>query len=179
MEVAFYKIAANDSHWQHDDFAGVYSNLYINFAMLFIYSLGFVACIGLGMVIWFERSGQAGPYRTLVNQLVSYRIEQTIYFQIFGFIVPAVRIFAGPLNHIFAVFTHFFIIFTMMNVLLLSIAVAAVRFSYIFIFRSIPNMNDPLLVTLILRIITVWNFFATAFKIFFEEKHLILVVSIF
>ena len=145
----------------------------------FIYSLGLLACVGLGMMIWFERSGQAGPYRTLVNQLVSYRIEQAIYFHIFGFIVPAVRIFAGPVHPSFVVFTHFFLIFTMMNVLLLSIAVSAVRFSYIFIFRSIPNMNDPLVVTLILRIITVWNFFATAFKIFFEEKHLMLAVGIF
>ena len=27
-------------------------------------------------MIWFERSGHAGHYRTLVNQLVSFNLEQ-------------------------------------------------------------------------------------------------------
>ena len=61
-----------------DVFAEIYSNPFINLAMIFFSLLGLVACAGLGMVIWFERSGQAGPYRTLVNQLVTHRIEQTI-----------------------------------------------------------------------------------------------------
>ena len=61
-----------------DVFSEIYSNPFINLTMIFFYLLGLVACVGLRMVIWFERSGQAGPYRTLVNQLVTHRIEQTI-----------------------------------------------------------------------------------------------------
>ena len=33
----------------------------------------------LMLVIWFERSGHAGHYRTLVNQLVSFNLEQVHY----------------------------------------------------------------------------------------------------
>ena len=161
-----------------DMFEEVYSNPIVNFSMLILHLLGLVACFGLAMVIWFERSGQAGQYRTLVNQLVSYRIEQMIYFFLFGFSFPAIRIFYGPMPILSIPVIHFGIIFPGINILLFSVAVSCVRFSYIFIFKAIPNMNEKLIVTLIVRVILVWNFIACTFKIFFEEKITITAVSI-
>ena len=62
----------NDSS---DYFEGAYSEPILKWVMLSIYFSGVIPVIGLGFLIWFERSGQAGPYRTLINRLVSYNIE--------------------------------------------------------------------------------------------------------
>ena len=85
--------------------------------------------------------------------------------------------FVGPFPHIFVSSIHVFFIFTVMNIILFSIAVSLVRFSYIFIFKALPNLNDSLLDALIVRIIMVWSICACAFKTFFEEKHTITYVS--
>ena len=44
--------------------------------MIAVYIFGFLGCTGLILVLWFERSGLAGPYRSVVNQLVSQNIVQ-------------------------------------------------------------------------------------------------------
>ena len=61
---------------QIDFFENVYSDPILNGCMIAVYFFGCIGCAGLGLVIWFERSGSAGPYRTLVNQLVSYNLLQ-------------------------------------------------------------------------------------------------------
>ena len=61
-----------------DFFEGIYDNPFLNWSMISIYIVGLVGIFGLALVVWFERSGQAGPYRTLINQLVSYNITQVI-----------------------------------------------------------------------------------------------------
>ena len=61
---------------QIDFFENVYSDPILNGCMIAVYLFGCIGCAGLGLVIWFERSGSAGPYRTLVNQLVSYNLLQ-------------------------------------------------------------------------------------------------------
>ena len=38
------------------------------------YGSSLVGCGLLGTVIWFEISGRAAPYRTVINQLVSWTI---------------------------------------------------------------------------------------------------------
>lgn len=48
-----------------DHFEGVYSNPLVNAFCLILYLVGLMACFGLALVVWFEKSGQAGPYRTL------------------------------------------------------------------------------------------------------------------
>ena len=61
---------------QKDFFENVYSDPMVNGCMIAIYIFGFLGCAGLILVLWFERSGLAGPYRSLVNQLVSQNIIQ-------------------------------------------------------------------------------------------------------
>ena len=59
-----------------DFFAGIYQSPYIKLAMTLTYGVAVMCMIGLGLVLWFERSGQAGHYRTLVNQLSSFNLDQ-------------------------------------------------------------------------------------------------------
>ena len=61
-----------------DSFSQVYANQLLNRFMIVLYIIGLFGCLGLSLVSWFERSGQAGPYRTLVNQLVSINLDQVI-----------------------------------------------------------------------------------------------------
>lgn len=70
------------SKFEEDYFKDVYDNPWINRTIVGLYFGGFVSIIGLIFVVWFERSGQAGPYRTLINQLVIFNIESVrIFFE--------------------------------------------------------------------------------------------------
>ena len=62
-----------------DFFAGIYESQIVLWSIGITYFLGLIGCIALRFIIWFERSGQAGNFRTLVNQLVSYNLEQVRY----------------------------------------------------------------------------------------------------
>ena len=57
-------------------FDGAYEGIEIKFSFIISYLLGLLGSFGLVLVIWFERSGQAGHFRTLVNQLVSFELDQ-------------------------------------------------------------------------------------------------------
>ena len=70
-----------------DFFEEVYSEPILKWIMVGFYFLGFFAIVGLGIVPWFERSGEAGPYRTLINRLTSNNIEMVsshIEFKLIG-----------------------------------------------------------------------------------------------
>ena len=62
-----------------DYFKEVYMNPWINRTAIGFYFVGLVGIAGLALVAWFERSGQAGPYRTLINQIVSFNVESVRY----------------------------------------------------------------------------------------------------
>ena len=64
---------------QKDFFENVYSDPILNKCMIAVYLFGFIGCAGLILVLWFERSGLAGPYRTLVNQLASQNIVKVSF----------------------------------------------------------------------------------------------------
>ena len=60
---------------EEDFFAGVYNDNVAVASMVIMYIIGLVGVIGILFIIWIERSGQAGPYRTLVNQLVTHNYQ--------------------------------------------------------------------------------------------------------
>ena len=67
----------NISHHRGDDyFREIFSNPIINWTAILIWLLGLVSCVFLRIVSWFEKTGQAGPFRTLVNRLFSCIIDQ-------------------------------------------------------------------------------------------------------
>ena len=54
-----------------DFFSEIYQDPTIQAIMITSYALCHIGSIGQAFVIWFERSCQAGHYRTLVNSLAS------------------------------------------------------------------------------------------------------------
>ena len=66
----------NFTHREFEYFEYVYSNPFLNCSTIAVYLLGVVSCFGLRLVSWFEKSGQAGPHRTLVNRLMSLILDQ-------------------------------------------------------------------------------------------------------
>ena len=68
---------------QIDDFEGVYGNPFVKLLYVLCYILSLLTLPGFILVIWFERSGQAGQFRTLVNQLVSFCLDQVKFIQVY------------------------------------------------------------------------------------------------
>ena len=59
-----------------DYFSNVYEDPFIKFTLLLSYLLSYLNILPAGLVIWFERSGRAGQFRTLINQLASFSLDQ-------------------------------------------------------------------------------------------------------
>ena len=59
-----------------DAFEDVFENKYLCLGMAGLYLVGISSCGMLVLASWFERSGQAGPYRTLLNRLGTLNVEQ-------------------------------------------------------------------------------------------------------
>ena len=72
-------VGKNSLH-EEDFFAEVYSDPRIVIGMVMLYLIGLGGIVGLVFIIWLERSGQAGPFRTLVNQLVSFNYEAVMFW---------------------------------------------------------------------------------------------------
>ena len=70
----------DDTTISSDKYVGVYESVHIRFAFLTTYMVILVFAPLLAFVIWFERSGQAGSYRTMVNQLASFNLDQVHFF---------------------------------------------------------------------------------------------------
>ena len=67
-----------ESRKTEDAFSELFDDVFIKITLIFSYILGYLTLPVLGMVIWFEQSGQAGPYRTLINKMTSHNLEQVI-----------------------------------------------------------------------------------------------------
>ena len=59
-----------------DYFGDGFSSPWLKSSMVLVYLINCLSNGGLGFVVWFEVTGRAGPYRTLVNKLVSFLIIQ-------------------------------------------------------------------------------------------------------
>ena len=65
-----------ESNVKQDFFHGVFESTSMKFLVLGTYGFGTLGIIGLLTIVHFERSGNAGQFRTLVNQLVSFILCQ-------------------------------------------------------------------------------------------------------
>lgn len=70
------------SYQQVDDFEAIFSNSVVNWTTSLTYFIGLACCAILGMVSYFERSGMAGPFRCITNQLISFSIDQVPFSSI-------------------------------------------------------------------------------------------------
>ena len=63
-----------------DFFEDGFSSPWLKSSMVLVHLINCLSNGGLGFVVWFEVTGRAGPYRTLVNKLVSFLIIQVSTF---------------------------------------------------------------------------------------------------
>ena len=67
-----YEINKDTSDFFEDGF----SSPWLKFSMVLAHLVNLLSNGGLCFVVWYEVTGRAGPYRTLVNKLVSFPIIQ-------------------------------------------------------------------------------------------------------
>ena len=96
----------NFTHREFEYFEYVYSNPFLNCSTIAVYLLGVVSCIGLRLLSWFEQTGQAGPYRTLVNRLMSLILDQVSSVFCFCFFIECICVFFKSLAFIFLYFWY-------------------------------------------------------------------------
>lgn len=58
-----------------DFFAELFEGVFIKLLWIVSYLLSCLGCMGMAFLTWFERSGQAGHFRTLKNQLISANLD--------------------------------------------------------------------------------------------------------
>ena len=63
-----------------DFFEPMYMSVPIRILTIQTYLLSLIPCGIIGVLIWFEQSGKAGHFRTLVNQLVTFNLYQVSLF---------------------------------------------------------------------------------------------------
>ena len=61
-----------------DKFYGIYERIDIKFLSLLTYCFGTLGILGILLVVKFERSGNAGQFRTLLNQLTSFKVKNNL-----------------------------------------------------------------------------------------------------
>lgn len=66
----------NNLDTRTDPFSGLYDDIYVKIFSVAFALVGYLCLPAIGLVIWFERSGEAGNFRTLINQLVSCTLDQ-------------------------------------------------------------------------------------------------------
>ena len=62
----------------YDFFEDGYSSPWLKSSMVLAHLINWLSNGGLCFIVWFEVTGRAGPYRTVVNKLVSFLIIQVI-----------------------------------------------------------------------------------------------------
>ena len=152
-----------------DIFQDFFENKIINNFLVCLYFLGLISCLGLSFVIWFETSGQAGNFRTLLNQLISYKLCLLIVFYTVPFGIYTFRRIFGPLPIFVCKIAQLSTGICGVNILLLTIISSGFRFAFVFLFKSIPVMNDKLLFKIIVNVLTSWSVLACFCKYYLEE----------
>lgn len=157
---------------EKDHFEEVYSDVILNLISFGVYLIGTLSCIGLCYASWYEKSGQAGQFRTLVNQLVSHNLDSTV-LGCCGYGIFNLRIIFGPMPFILCRIGNFAGIFAGMNITVISVCITVTKFYFVVIRQSIPIMNDNLIFAILAINTNVINFFAVLAKFYVEEKTMI------
>lgn len=174
LNTTFVIESINNPIWQElqaeqDHYEGVYHNSVVNWTMFFTYILGLPFSFSLVMVSAFERTGQAGPYRTLVNQIMSNSLIQ-MFLTYLATSLHSIRAITGPLPLLACQVANAMIFFFAINLVLLSVIATGIRFALAFVFKSIPVMDDDLLARIINRSVMTWSLLAVISKCYTDER---------
>lgn len=145
MEVNFTLMkncSAKDLIENSDFFEGVFEGFQFKFWSLVTYLFITLCVAALVFVSYFERSGQAGHYRTLLNQLLTLNIDQMILFYVFPVHLDLLRVFVGPLPKPVCFFVVFMKNVLQLNMSMIAFCITLTKFLIICVYKSIPVMDD-------------------------------------
>ena len=149
-----------------DDFVDLYSNNFVNLALLSIYIMGFLPYSAIAFISWFERSGQAGPFRTLQNRLLSFTVDQVFLRYLTAGFIQNMRPFTGPINAKLCQSALFVDVFAGINIVLLTLSSNLARFTFVYFYKSMPPVNDDFIAFNIYSMIILMSFLVTSFKFY-------------
>ena len=173
MNVSYHPksdIDLDDFKTTEDFFAKTFEDSFINLVAASIYLLGCIGVCAMVFVIWYERSGRAGPYRTLVNQVVTFNLEQLIIYYVAGTGLDLLRILTGPKPEWLCTFVIFIKNFVNFNVILICLVLSATKYIFIGIYKSMPCINDDFLSAFIHMTLNMLSFMFTAIKVYMPGK---------
>ena len=73
-----------------DFFEDGFSSPWLKFSMVLAHLINWLSNGGLCFIVWFEVTGRAGPYRTVVNKLVSFLTIQ-VSVPILNLLLPSLN----------------------------------------------------------------------------------------
>ena len=76
IDIEFTLDDSKFENYDPDQFSGLFDDHFIKITLLLSYFLAYLSLPAMGLVIWFEISGQAGQYRTMINKMTSYNLGQ-------------------------------------------------------------------------------------------------------
>lgn len=92
-------------------------------------------------------------------------------------VLQAARHMIGPLPELACKSLTGILVFTSINICLLALSVTAGRFTFAYIYKTIPVMDDDFWVKLINRVIMTWSALVTIAKQYTEDKVMITEVN--
>lgn len=168
MNVGF--ILTNQSFWQDQD-PDKLVNSALSWSMFGLYLIGLCSCGLLAMMSIFERTGLAGPHRTVLNQLVSFCIDQVLILYILNGSIAQLRQLIGPLPPFICKIDMFFKIYTSCNMASLMASISIIRFILVCIFKAMPIMDDAFLGKFIYMSVGLANFLNVSGKLYTDQHY--------
>ena len=147
FEITWGELSKQIPTIQTDFFEKAFENWLINLLAVLVYVIGLIGIAGLLFVIWFERSGLAGPFRTLINQLVSFNLDQFVTYYIICNGLDLLRVLIGPLPMGICRLNIFMKNFVHLNILFFCLLLSLTRFTFVCIYKSMPTMEDSFIST--------------------------------
>ena len=162
MEVNFtFTVALVQTEEKGDFFASIFANPVLNGLALAIHIFGYIGVFGFITVIWYEVSGLAGPYRTMVNRLISFEFGILVVYYTWAIGLNILRIFVGPIPTIICQFNVFIKNFSAMAISMTIVAFTGLHFIFICIYKSIPSIDDNFLTIFIIALLSLMSTLGT------------------
>lgn len=95
----------------------------------------------------------------------------------FSSVLQALRLLLGPMPRSVCQVLTGVQVFTSINICLMALSVSGARFTFAYIYKTIPVMDDDFWVSLINRVIMTWSALVTLAKHYTEEKVIITEVN--
>ena len=101
-----------------------------------------------------------------------------VLLYVFGTGISPIRILYGALPIGVCKFSSFVQMVTILNICHLTILISGTRFAFVYIFKSVPAMDDKFLSIFLMILVNSWSVLAAISKIYINEKALMSEVNL-